>query len=82
MMQLSPESDIGVIVTNLMAIFAKHDFSLEDCSAYRSLAVDAYVAGWASVPGNREVDYVVPANDRSKKSVDLIIETIKKEITE
>ena len=29
-----------------------------------------------------EVNYVVPANDRSKKSVDLIIQTIKKELTE
>ncbi|MBI2674172.1 MAG: 30S ribosomal protein S2 [Candidatus Yanofskybacteria bacterium] len=28
-----------------------------------------------------EMDYVVPANDRSKKSVDLIIEAIKNEIT-
>lgn len=27
-----------------------------------------------------EIDYVIPANDRSKKSVDLIIEAIKKEL--
>lgn len=29
-----------------------------------------------------EVNYVIPANDRSKKSVDLIIQNIKKELTE
>ena len=29
-----------------------------------------------------EVDFVIPANDRSKKSVDLIIQTIKKELEE
>ncbi len=28
------------------------------------------------------VDYVIPANDRSKKSVDLIVQNIKKELTE
>ncbi len=27
------------------------------------------------------VDYIIPANDRSKKSVDLIVETIKQELT-
>lgn len=29
-----------------------------------------------------EVNYVIPANDRSKKSIDLIINNIKKELTE
>ena len=27
-----------------------------------------------------DMDYVIPANDRSKKSVDLIMETIKNEL--
>ncbi|HXK40576.1 MAG TPA: 30S ribosomal protein S2 [Candidatus Paceibacterota bacterium] len=29
-----------------------------------------------------EIDHIIPANDRSKKSVDLIIEAIKKEVSE
>ena len=28
------------------------------------------------------VDFIIPANDRSKKSIDLIVEAIKKEIAE
>ena len=28
-----------------------------------------------------DADFIIPANDRSKKSVDLILETIKKELT-
>lgn len=40
------------------------------------------VVGIANTDSNPdEVDYVIPANDRSKKSVDLIIQTIKNSLT-
>lgn len=39
------------------------------------------VVGIANTDSNPdEIDYVIPANDRSKKSVDLIVQTIKKEL--
>lgn len=39
------------------------------------------IVGIANTDSNPdEIDYVIPANDRSKKSVDLIIEAIKKEL--
>lgn len=38
--------------------------------------------GIANTDSNpNELDYVIPANDRSKKSVDLILEIIKNELT-
>jgi len=41
------------------------------------------VAAISNTDANPEdADYVVPANDRSKKSVDLIVETIKNELVE
>ena len=41
------------------------------------------VAAIANTDANPdEADYVVPANDRSKKSIDLIIEIIKRELVE
>jgi small subunit ribosomal protein S2 len=40
------------------------------------------VVGIANTDSNPdEVGYVIPANDRSKKSVDLILEAIKNELT-
>lgn len=40
------------------------------------------IVGIANTDSNPdEVDYVIPANDRSKKSVDLILEAIKQELT-
>lgn len=40
------------------------------------------VIGIANTDSNPdEVDYAIPANDRSKKSIDLIVEAIKKELT-
>jgi len=39
------------------------------------------IIGIANTDSNPdEIDYIIPANDRSKKSVDLIIEAIKKEL--
>ncbi len=41
------------------------------------------IVGIANTDSNpADVDYAIPANDRSKKSVDLIIEMIKKELIE
>jgi small subunit ribosomal protein S2 len=40
------------------------------------------VVGISNTDSNPDsVDYVVPANDRSKKSIDLIVQAIKKELT-
>lgn len=39
------------------------------------------VVGIANTDSNpNEIDYVIPANDRSKKSVDLILEAVKKDL--
>jgi small subunit ribosomal protein S2 len=41
------------------------------------------IVGIANTDSNPdEIDHIIPANDRSKKSVDLIIEAIKKEVSE
>ena len=41
------------------------------------------IVGIANTDSNpEEINYIIPANDRSKKSVDLIIEAIKKEVLE
>ena len=41
------------------------------------------VIGIANTDSNPdEVDYIIPANDRSKRSVDLIVDIIKQELTE
>jgi len=43
--------------------------------------VGVKIAGIANTDSNPdEIDYVIPANDRSKKSVDLIIEAMKNEL--
>jgi small subunit ribosomal protein S2 len=41
------------------------------------------IVGIANTDSNPdEIDHIIPANDRSKKSVDLLIEAIKKEVSE
>lgn len=58
--------------------------SLKDSALpiHESQKMNTKIAGIGNTDSNPEdVDYIVPANDRSKKSVDLIIEALKKELS-
>ena len=52
-----------------------------ELSVHEAKKMDVKVIGIANTDSNPdEIDYVIPANDRSKKSVDLIVEAIKQQI--
>lgn len=64
---------------DLVFVSSLKESALPAREAKRMKVKVAAISNTDANPG--EVDFVIPANDRSKKSVDLIIETIKEDLT-